>query len=92
MLTIPATSIIYAPYGNSIFKVRKKTDEATGESITIVEQSFMRIGRRKGDFVSVVEGDEVVSAGAFKLRNEAPVSIQNDSAPSPELAPNPKNS
>ena len=96
VLAVPATSIVYAPYGNSIFKIRKKTSEATGESVTVVEQSFIRIGRRKGDFVSILEGleegDEVVSAGAFKLRNEMPVSIQNDLAPSPELTPNPKNS
>ncbi len=96
VIAVPATAIVYAPYGNSVFKVLKKTDEATGESITYAEQSFIRIGRRKGDFVSIIEGleegDEVVSAGAFKLRNETPVSIQNDSAPSPELAPTPKNS
>ena len=77
-------------------RVGTTPDKATGESITIVEQSFIRIGSRKGDFVSVLkgleEGDEVVSAGAFKLRNGMPVSIKNDLAPSPELAPNPKNS
>lgn len=67
VLIVPSTSIVYAPYGNSIFKVLEKTNETTGESSTIVEQSFIRIGRRKGDFVSIVEGlkegDEVVSAG-----------------------------
>ena len=96
VLTIPATAVIYAPYGNSIFKVLKEVDEKTGESVATVEQSFIRIGRREGDFVSVLdgleEGDEVVSAGAFKLRNKVPVSIQNELAPSPELAPVPDNS
>lgn len=96
VLTIPTTAIVYAPYGNSIFKVLKKVDEKTGKSVATVEQSFIRIGRREGDFVSVLEGlaegDEVVSAGAFKLRNKAPVSIQNELAPSPELAPVPNNS
>jgi membrane fusion protein (multidrug efflux system) len=96
VIVIPSTAIIYAPYGNSIFKINKQTDETTGKMITTVKQSFIRIGKRKGDFVSVLEGleadDEVVSAGAFKLRNEMPVSIQNDLAPSPELAPTPNNS
>ena len=74
----------------------KEVDEKTGESVAIVEQSFIRIGQRKGDFVSVLEGievgDEVVSAGAFKLRNDVNVSIENELAPSPELNPTPDNS
>ena len=96
VLTIPATAVVYAPYGNSIFKINRQVNEETGETATTAKQSFIRIGRRKGDFVSILEGldekDEVVSAGAFKLRNDAPVSIQNKLAPSPELAPTPDNS
>ena len=64
--------------------------------MTTVKQSFIRVGKRMGDFVSILEGleagDEVVSAGAFKLRNDMPVTIHNEMAPTPELAPNPKNS
>ena len=96
VLVVPATSIVYAPYGNSIFKVVTETDETTGTATTIVQQSFIRTGKHMGDFVSVIEGieegDEVVSAGAFKLRNGMPVTIHNEMAPTPELAPNPKNS
>ena len=96
VLAIPATAIIYAPYGNSIFKVQKSVDEKTGKPVVKVEQAFIRIGQRKGDFVSVLEGleegDEIVSAGAFKLRNEMTISIENDMAPAPKLEPNPKNS
>lgn len=96
VLIIPATAIVYAPYGNSIFKIKKQENEATGETITTVKQTFIRIGERRGDFVSVLEGleegEEVVSAGAFKLRNDMPVSIQNDLAPAPEIAPTPNNS
>ena len=77
-------------------KVYRSIDKGSDKSIATVKQSFIRIGQHKGDFVSVLdgleEGDEVVSAGAFKLRNDTPVSIQNDMAPSPEIAPNPKNS
>lgn len=96
VLVVPATSIVYAPYGNSIFKVITTTDETTKLETTSVKQSFIRIGKRMGDFVSILEGleegDEVVSAGAFKLRNSMPVTIHNEMAPKPELAPNPKNS
>lgn len=96
VLVVPATSIVYAPYGNSIFKVIKATDEVTGMETATVKQSFIRIGKRTGDFVSILEGleegDEIVSAGAFKLRNDMPVTIHNEMAPKPELAPEPKNS
>ena len=96
VLVVPATSIVYAPYGNSIFKVIKATDEVTGIETATVKQSFIRIGKRTGDFVSILEGleegDEIVSAGAFKLRNDMPVTIHNEMAPKPELAPAPKNS
>jgi membrane fusion protein (multidrug efflux system) len=96
VLVVPATSIVYAPYGNSIFKVVTETDEATGAATTIVKQSFIRTGKRMGDFVSIIEGidagDDVVSAGAFKLRSGMPVTIHNEMAPKPELAPTPKNS
>jgi membrane fusion protein (multidrug efflux system) len=96
VLVVPATSIVYAPYGNSIYKIDTQLDAATGAPRTVAQQSFIRIGKRRGDFVSVLEGlaagDEVVSAGAFKLRNGTPVKINNDLAPTPELAPDPDNS
>tara|TARA_B110000208_G_scaffold153249_1_gene185418 strand:- start:16797 stop:17936 length:1140 start_codon:yes stop_codon:yes gene_type:complete len=96
VLVVPATSIVYAPYGNSIFKVTTATDEVTGLETTIVKQSFIRIGKRSGDFVSILdglqEGDEIVSAGAFKLNNGMLITIHNDLAPTPELAPSPGNS
>ena len=87
---VPATSILYAPYGNSVYKV-----ESTEKGL-IAKQHFIRIGTRRGDFVSVEKGvevgDPVVSAGAFKLRNGINVIVNNELAPKPELAPTPDNS
>jgi membrane fusion protein (multidrug efflux system) len=49
----------------------------------------------RGDFIEVIEGvregQEVVSAGAFKLRNEARIVLTDDVGPSPELEPRPEN-
>ena len=96
VIVIPSTAIVYAPYGNSIYKVSRNTDEKSEQPIGTAKQSFIRIGQRKGDFVSILDGleagDEVVSAGGFKLRNDAPVSINNEMAPEPKLEPKPKNS
>ena len=93
---VPATAILYAPFGNSIFKIEPLLD-SSGELIgQRAEQLFIRIGERRGDFVSVLaglnHGDLVVSAGAFKLSNNSPVQINNKLAPTPKLAPHPENS
>jgi membrane fusion protein (multidrug efflux system) len=96
VLVVPATAIVYAPYGNTIYKVDTQPDPAANSARTVAQQSFIRIGKRRGDFVSVLEGveagDEVIAAGAFKLRNGAPIQINNDLTPTPELAPDPKDS
>lgn len=93
VLAVPATAILYAPYGNSVYRLVESEEAASGK---IVDQSFVRIGRRLGDFVAIEEGvregDVIVSAGAFKLRNKAPVRVNNDLAPEPETHPNPPNS
>jgi membrane fusion protein (multidrug efflux system) len=90
VMAVPATSVLYAPYGNSVYKVE------AGEEGLIAKQHFIRIGTRRGDFVSIENGvevgDDVVSAGAFKLRNGINVNVNNELAPKPELAPTPDNS
>ncbi|MFU8848043.1 MAG: efflux RND transporter periplasmic adaptor subunit [Opitutales bacterium] len=93
VLVVPATAILYAPYGNSVYRV---VDSDTVGSGKIVDQSFVRISRRLGDFVAIEsglkEGDVIVSAGAFKLRNKAAVRIDNSLAPEPKTHPTPPNS
>jgi membrane fusion protein (multidrug efflux system) len=93
-LLIPATAVLYAPYGDSVFALEEKKDEATGQTATVARQKFVRLGDRRGDFVAVVSGVEagetVVSAGAFKLRNGMSVAVLPDLAPDAKLAPTPK--
>jgi membrane fusion protein (multidrug efflux system) len=90
VVVIPATAVIYAPYGDSVFALEKK--EGAGETL-IARQKFVRLGERRGDLVAVVSGltagETVVGSGAFKLRNGTAVTIRNDLAPSAELAPKP---
>jgi len=89
---IPATAVIYAPYGDSVFAVEEKKDDH-GKASLIAHQKFVRLGERRGDFVAVVSGlspgETVVSAGAFKLRNGMSVKVNNELAPPAELAPKP---
>lgn len=89
LLTIPHTSILYAPYGITVFVVEQGEGGAK-----VVRQRFVRLGPTLGDFVAVTEGleegAEVVSAGAFKLRNGMPVAVNNEIAPAASLAPKPE--
>ena len=92
VLTIPATAVIYAPYGDSVFAIEEKKDEA-GKTATIARQKFVRTGEHRGDIVAVVSGlsagETVVSSGAFKLRNGSAVAVNNALAPDARLAPKP---
>lgn len=94
-IVIPATAVAYAPYGNSVF-VLEKMKGADGKEYLGAAQRFVKLGVSKGDLVEVLEGlkpgEAVVSAGVFKLRNGAPVLINNDVQPSAEIAPRPANS
>jgi len=91
-LLIPATSVLFAPYGDSVFVIEEKKDE-NGKTSAVARQKFVRLGERRGDFVAVAEGlsagETIVSSGAFKLRNGAPVVVNNALAPDARLAPKP---
>jgi len=96
VLTIPATSILYAPYGDTVYVVDTQADPATGEKQQIVRQQIVRLGARRGDFVAVTsglkEGDTVVTSGVFRLRPGTAVKVNNDFAPNSQLAPKPSDS
>ena len=95
VLAIPATSVLYAPYGDSIFVVDDKKGEGSGQPVRVVRQQFARLGEKRGDFVSVLsglkEGETVVSTGVFKLRNGQDVVVDNTLSPEFKLRPRPEN-
>ena len=90
-LVIPATAVLYAPYGDSVFVIDEKKNEKSGAVEKILRQQFIRLGSTKGDFVVVTTGlkagEQVVTTGAFKLRPGMSVTIDNTLAPKAELAP-----
>jgi membrane fusion protein (multidrug efflux system) len=93
VLLIPATAVLYAPYGDTVFTIQEGKD-ASGKEARTVRQQFVRLGERRGDFVAVSsgleEGQQVVSSGAFKLRNGMPVTVNNALAPNAQLQPAPQ--
>lgn len=88
----PATAILYAPYGDSVFLIESKKD-ANGKETLVARQQFVRLGERRGDFVAITQGLEagqrVVSAGAFKLKNGMTLVVNDNLAPGAQVAPKP---
>jgi len=95
VLVLPASAISYAPYGDSVFVVADLTGE-DGKTYRGVRQQVVTVGPARGDQVAVLSGikagDEVVTSGLFKLRNGAPVQINNSVRPANSPAPTPGNS
>jgi membrane fusion protein, multidrug efflux system len=102
VVTVPATAILHAPYGDSVFVVEEKKADAPGMRTTpdgrpvkTARQQFVRTGGARGDFVAILDGvkagENVVTAGAFKLRNGSPVFVDATKQPSPQLDPRPEN-
>jgi len=96
VIPLPASAINYAPYGDSVFVVGDIKDDKTGKMYKGVRQQIVKIEGSRGDQVAITSGlnpgDEVVSAGAFRLRNSAPVEVNNSVKPSNSAKPNPEES
>ena len=93
VLTVPATAVNFAPYGDSVFLI-EKAEENPASGQLVLRQQFVQLGEKRGDYVAVQSGVElgqqVVSTGVFKLRNGQTVVIDNSKAPTFETAPRPK--
>ena len=132
-LTLPQTAVVYNPYGETVYVVRKKSDfdKAQAESQKsaaasaqkaeakpadakkdekkaapakdekkedpnqlVVEQAFVTTGGTRGDQVAITkgleEGTEVVTSGQIKLKNGAPIKIDNSVQPANNPNPTPQ--
>jgi membrane fusion protein (multidrug efflux system) len=94
VVSVPATAISYASYGNSVFVV-EMVQGPDGSEYLGVRQQPIKLGRARGDQVAVIEGltgdEEVVSSGVFKLRNNMPVQVNNTVTPTNAKDPTPAN-
>jgi membrane fusion protein, multidrug efflux system len=94
-ITLPASAISYAPYGDSVFIITDMKDPK-GQTYRGVRQQFVKVGSSRGDQVAVLSGvkpgEEVVTSGVFKLRNGAAVQVNNKVQPDNNPAPKPADS
>jgi membrane fusion protein, multidrug efflux system len=93
---VPATSVLSAPFGDSVYIIEQKPATNNAAAELVVRQQFIRTGRARGDFVSietgVKPGEKIVSSGVFKLRNGMGVVENNELAPKPSATPKPTDS
>jgi membrane fusion protein (multidrug efflux system) len=92
VLVIPATAVLYAPYGDSVFIVEAPEGDAAAHPT--LRQQFVRLGDQRGDYVAVTsglgKGDAVVSTGVFKYQNGQAVRVDNSLSPEFSLTPEPE--
>ena len=95
VISLPASAISYAPYGDSVFIITDLQDKQ-GKTYRGVKQQFVKLEGSRGDQVAVISGlnpgDEVVTSGVFKLRNGAAVQVNNKVQPGNNPAPKPEDS
>jgi membrane fusion protein (multidrug efflux system) len=102
LVAVPVTALVHASYGDSVFVVEEKKADGTppyqapgGPPVKVARQQFVRVGESRGDFVAILDGvkpgQDVVSAGAFKLRNNGSIVVNNEVKLDPQLAPHPEN-
>ena len=83
VLTLPQTAITYNPYGDSVFVIQGSGPE------TSVQRRQVKTGDVRNGRVEIVSGlqagEQVVTVGQIKLRNDQPVVIDNTLVLEPQI-------
>ena len=83
VLTLPQTAITYNPYGDSVFVIQASGSE------TSVQRRQVKTGDVRNGRVEIVSGlqagEQVVTVGQVKLRNDQAVVIDNTLVPEPQI-------
>ncbi len=91
-ITLPQTAVQYSTYGSTVYLAQSKEDK-DGKLQLVAEQSVVVTGETRGDQVAVLsgvkEGDEVVTSGQVKLRNDTQIIVNNDVLPANDANPTP---
>jgi membrane fusion protein (multidrug efflux system) len=92
-MTVPLSSIAYAPYGNMIYVIENMKDEKGTEYLG-ARQQIVKLGAKRGDQVAVLAGlkvgEQIATSGTFKLRPAVGVFVNNSLTPGSSLNPTPE--
>jgi membrane fusion protein, multidrug efflux system len=95
-LTLPQAAIVYNPYGDTVYVVQpsKGKDDKSQPLPPTVKQTFVTVGDTRGDQVAILKGIDagtvVVTSGQIKLKNDAPIAIDNSVQPADSVHPAPQ--
>ncbi|KGI79236.1 efflux RND transporter periplasmic adaptor subunit [Oleiagrimonas soli] len=95
-LTLPQAAIVYNPYGDTVYVVQpgKGKDDQGKPNPPTVQQAFVTTGETRGDQVAILKGlkplTEVVTSGQIKLKNGAPIKVDNRVQPADSPNPTPQ--
>lgn len=95
-LTLPQAAIVYNPYGDTVYVVQpSKGKDDKGQPLPpTVKQTFVTVGDTRGDQVAILKGIDagtvVVTSGQIKLKNDAPIAIDNSVQPADSAHPAPQ--
>lgn len=82
VIVLPTTAVTTSLYGDFVYLVRPREDDA---DTLEVAQVFISVGRRSGGLVEVADGleagDRIVASGQNRLSNRAPVTLAETDAP-----------
>ena len=82
VITLPQTAVTTSLYGDFVYVVREREEDA---GTLEVRQVFVTLGRRDNGRIEVVQGlsasEHVVSSGQNRLSNRAPVTLADSQAP-----------
>lgn len=91
VIAIPASSVSYAPYGDSVYVVEPGVE---GKETRAIRAQTVVTGERFGDMIAIQSGlkagEEVVSSATFMLRPNAEVLVNSEIDPGANLTPNPE--
>ena len=93
VIAIPASSISYAPYGDTVYVIETMKNDK-GVEYRGVRPQIVKLGEHRGDQAVVLSGltanQEIVSSGTFKVHPGAAVAVDNALQPGNTQNPQPE--
>jgi membrane fusion protein (multidrug efflux system) len=93
-VTVPQSAVAFNPYGATVFVAEAAKDDKGAAAGLKARQVFITAGPTRGDQIAILKGlqpgDVVVTSGQLKLKNGAPLSVDNKVQPLDDPAPTPQ--
>lgn len=93
-ITLPQAALTFNSYGSIIYILHDTGTMKDNKKVWKVTQSFVTVGPSRGNQVAILKGlkagDTIVTSGAFKIKNNSLVFINNTVQPLSNPNPQPK--